>query len=287
MTDDVSLRFEQELQVVQRGDDHTLDEEVSRFLRSAVELLVAPDYVTVFRGQADRSWDPLPTLYRRLLNGGFDRQAITEELVVSHENDLFCEANGIGVYAGSRLKTMVRMQHHGGATRLLDVTRDLFVALWFAVGEEFDAQDGELICYRADPRIVALDGEISTWDQITCDIPPGSAMVYFPRFEDESRIVAQASGFIVSRLSKSLEDGSALIEGTDFLNRECLTIPSGLKAPLRRFLRQSRGMRSYTVFPDFAGFAAGNAVGRHFSRAPEELYDGSKGIFPSSFRYPA
>lgn len=212
---------------------------------------------------------------------------LTEEVVVSHEDDLLCEANGLGFYTRSRLETMVRMQHHGGATRLLDVTRDLFVALWFAVSEEFDDKDGELICYRADPKIVATGGAISSWDEIARDIPAGSAVVYFPRFEDESRIVAQASGFIVSKLSGTLEDGSAFVDGTDLLERECLVVPSGLKVALRRFLRQSRGMRPDTVFPDFAGFAAGNAVSKEFSRTSEELYDASEGLFPNPFRYPA
>lgn len=263
-----------------------VNEDVSGFLKEAVQLLVAPEAVTVFRGQADRSWDPWPTLYRRLLGQGFAKPMITEEVVVSHEIDLLCEANGLGFYTHSPLKTMVRMQHHGGATRLLDVTRDLFVALWFAVSEEFDKKDGKLICYRADPRIVATGGEVSSWDQITGDLPEGSAVVYFPRFEDESRIVAQASGFIVSKLSGTLKDGSAFVDGTDLLEREYLVVPSELKRALRRFLRQSRGIRPDTVFPDFAGFAAGNAVSKRFSRTSSELYDAREGLSPRPFKYP-
>lgn len=261
--------------------------ELMKFLERALLMLAAPGVVTAFRGQADSNWLPLPTLLRRLKLNGFSSEEITEKVLISYECDVLCEANGVGFYPGSRLDLMVKLQHHGGSTRLLDVTRDLFVALWFAADEAHDDCDGELICYRANPSVVVVDGEISTWDDLISTLPPGAAIIYFPSRDRDPRVRAQMSGFLVSVLDGPLSGGSAYTDGTDLIDKTSIVVPSSIKEDLREYLCVARGMRHDLVFPDFDGFAMGNAVNRTFSRDRSNLYDGKNGLFPNSFIYPA
>lgn len=94
------------------------------------------------------------------------RDQINEELVARYATDLLYEANGLGFYDGQRLSTLVSLQHHGGATRLLDITRNLFVALWFAGGASSDDVDGVIHHIQIDPGRVYYNYELNNWDSI-------------------------------------------------------------------------------------------------------------------------
>ena len=54
------------------------------------------------------------------------------------------------------LELLARLQHHGAATRLLDCSRNAFVALWFACRWEPD-KDGVLIGFELGENAVHLD----------------------------------------------------------------------------------------------------------------------------------
>lgn len=264
----------------------TIPETVPEFLREVLLLMTEPYKVQVFRGQSNKEWKPLPTLYRRLIENGYDDSEITEPLVKAYETDIFCESNGLGFYEGNRLSTMIKLQHHGGATRLLDITRDLFVALWFAVEDsKFDSKDGELICYSADPSIVAENGTISTWDQVSSEIPPGEAIVFFPQ-TTEKRVKAQSAGFLASSIAGTLQEENIFCNGNEKLVKSSCSIKSGLKKDLRQYLQVSRGIHQYSLFPDFSGYAMSHSVSKQFPRSRGKLYDAQDGLVPTYFRFP-
>lgn len=86
-----------------------------------------------WRGQGDSGWALTSSLFRRLRCFGPEEVVPTEKQMRAYEHDLVAKAIATGrLTATSHLQLLAELQHHGAATRLLDVTRDPIPALWFA-----------------------------------------------------------------------------------------------------------------------------------------------------------
>nr|WP_306429052.1 FRG domain-containing protein [Corynebacterium sp. 76QC2CO] len=113
--------------------------------------------VWLFRGQKDASFAFTSTLYRRLLdavNDGFQVSTPKgyEQAMVEAERDLLKQSKAIGIGRGlTALETLTLLQHHGSPTRLIDVTSDWKVALYFAC-ESDDSSDGRIFLVKIDPK---------------------------------------------------------------------------------------------------------------------------------------
>lgn len=97
--------------------------------------------ITMFRGQSNESWDLSPGLYRKGL--------------FSSENLLLTELMHVcpNEFLQDRFDTLVKMQHFGLPTRLLDTTTNPLVALYFACkGEK-----------KADGAVFVMDNFPVSW----------------------------------------------------------------------------------------------------------------------------
>lgn len=96
----------------------------------------------VFRGQANADWPLVPSLTRQAKSLDLAREKLVEiEALLMH--DFRAAAHGLPEASIVReLADLARwwgvMQHHRAPTRLLDWTRSLYVATYFAVVDEID-----------------------------------------------------------------------------------------------------------------------------------------------------
>ncbi|SIT11193.1 FRG domain-containing protein [Insolitispirillum peregrinum] len=98
---------------------------------------------TVYRGHTDYRHKLRPSLFRsqneRMKN---NERNVLRELITKHPIEF---SSDVGIF-----EKLVRMQHYGLPTRLLDVTYNPLVAIYFAC-EKCSKYDAEIIAIRVDP----------------------------------------------------------------------------------------------------------------------------------------
>lgn len=100
---------------------------------------------TFFRGHSDARYELTPSLLRKWENGDWQfmpsEDRLCKELLIAHHDEFHGDD-----YCFDRL---VRMQHYGLPTRLLDISGNPLVALFFACSCKPDQLeiDGEVIIF--------------------------------------------------------------------------------------------------------------------------------------------
>lgn len=97
---------------------------VSDFVTTIVEMKYNKRRATAYRGQSSRRWNLVPKLFRQETKLYYREKEAIRDLIAAHPD----EFNG----DQTMFDRLVRMQHFGFPTRLLDVTINPLVALWFA-----------------------------------------------------------------------------------------------------------------------------------------------------------
>jgi hypothetical protein len=242
----------------------------------------------VWRGQPDLSWGLNPGLVRRLQDRKRFRNRITETLLRGHEQQLLdsAVARGYGGQSGA-IELLAVLQHHGAATRLLDVSSDPMVAMWFAVEDEGRlGSDGVLFAINVSRAKIIGGTESRVWNDILDDLAPDNIAYYEPPGADE-RIKVQRGRFVFSRLSGdepeelslpiSIENWTAEKRDRFFAGGRdagrpvppsilAIKIPNKIKQRLLSLLENSYGYTSETMYPDLSGFAAANSWRRPLRR---------------------
>ncbi|HAS7010777.1 FRG domain-containing protein [Vibrio parahaemolyticus] len=120
-------------------DDHTPIGSVRTFLGEIEKL--NPVGELYYRGQGYFGFEAQPSIYR---NGGLidNEHRMYREIITKCPND-FQDAK-------STFEHLVKMQHYFLPSRLLDITKNPLIALFFACNSE-DGDDGEIIIYDFEP----------------------------------------------------------------------------------------------------------------------------------------
>lgn len=121
------------------------------------------DYELYYRGFINCEWRDEPSVFR---NNRLKRENLFVEQVVCNYPDVFSNAHTIDI--------LTQLQHYGGPTRMLDVTSNILVALFFACGgweqvvdrkifEENEYTDGLIRIYTVKKdKINSIDSETVT-----------------------------------------------------------------------------------------------------------------------------
>lgn len=132
---------------------------VESFLGHLFRSRSSPAVETFFRGHDDAAYELTPSLFRKKEDGGWrylpNEDRLCKELLIAHHDEFQTDQ-----YCFDRL---VRMQHFDLPTRLLDISGNPLVALYFAcIGSKGRQEDlsGEVIVFRvASDRIKYYDSD--------------------------------------------------------------------------------------------------------------------------------
>lgn len=132
-------------------------EEVRNFEEAlrAFDTLARKSWVNLtYRGHADATWGVVPSLFRQKPDVSEFEAEMIRELISLFPQDFIPDS--------TMFDRLVRMQHYGLPTRLLDVTRNPLVALFFAVWEKaFEDKDGCVFVFSApDERCKFFDSDV-------------------------------------------------------------------------------------------------------------------------------
>lgn len=130
---------------------------VSEFVRQITgDMFSGSEYPVAFRGHRDRSWKLEP---KALREDAFERNEhrLLRDLIASHPQEFDSDR--------TMFDRLVRMQHFGLPTRLLDVTTNPLVALWFAAHEQGrEESDGAVEAFFIDRKVMCYFDS----DKVSC-----------------------------------------------------------------------------------------------------------------------
>ncbi|CAH6799233.1 FRG domain-containing protein [Vibrio chagasii] len=209
--------------------------------------------VYLWRGQADICWPIHSSAFRRLSNRG----EVTESSMQSYEKYLLEHAThqGYRFENGRELsdfELLAKLQHHGAATRLIDVSRNLLVGLWFCCSSEPQAT-GLLLGVHSD----FLGGgenkvESREYTEIFEDLEEYENPQTWQPPTVTKRIAAQGGQFLYSSVSQNAM-GSLTLDTDPEANLPIAITPE-VKKVLLEELEGTFDIRYLTLFPDIDGF---------------------------------
>ncbi len=219
--------------------------------------------VYMWRGQEDISWKIHSSAYRRLCNNSSN---VSESDMQYYEKYLLRHATHQGYrYENNRIlsdfELLIKIQHHGGATRLIDFSRNILIGLWFASsnfskigllfgihsyslggGENRDIQSSYS---KRMKEIEEIHTHPMTWQ------PPTVS----------KRVTAQSSQFIYSPVVDG-KFGSLAIENEEG-SYFAIAISPDFKEKMKVILSEYFDIRHLTLFPDIDGFGYANSFRFH------------------------
>ncbi|CAI3800663.1 FRG domain-containing protein [Rheinheimera sp. MM224] len=135
-------------------EDKCIIDSISTLLSSLSNLSAkSQDFTYFFRGHSDETWPLKPSIYR-------DQKWISNEHRIVREMLMRCPQDFAGM--PSSFEKLVKMQHYDLPTRLLDVTENPLIALYFAcLG---GSADGEILCFKIPKK------EIKYYDSDTVSL---------------------------------------------------------------------------------------------------------------------
>lgn len=155
------------------------------------------------------------------------------------------------------LELLARLQHHGAATRLMDFSKNVLVALFFCVTNDIK-KNGLLIGIHTD-YLGGYEHQLDerSYDEIMDKVEKLNHPMTWDPTGVTGRIDAQNSQFLYSKVSA--DKRGSLLMPSDQDSVLSIAISPKIKEQSLEVLEQVFNIRKATLFPDIDGFSSANA----------------------------
>jgi len=150
---------------------------VRTFLEALESIESTDDYVLYFRGHSNFSYELKPYIYRDL-NWLKNEDVLFKEIVLKCPNDFREQEN--------TFQMLVKMQHYSLPTRLLDLTANPLIALYFACSEgKSRIEGGEVVVLKIPKREIRYHDSDTV--SVISNISRRPSSFKIPRIKDEPK----------------------------------------------------------------------------------------------------
>ncbi len=221
--------------------------------------------VSYWRGQADIAWPLEPSIVRKIKLNEKNRnrsgkeldksiQFWEERLLIKAKKNLYNYDNH-GRKLGD-IELLAKLQHCGAATRLLDFTKNVLVALWFCASDDKKKNDVGLLIGIDTDAIAGMEDEFNfekNHAEFFAEVCQSNNAWMVDSPANISRISAQNSVFLCSK--SAIEKYGTLLLPKSKLYTKTIAISPELKKESLLILSECFNITYLTMFPDFEGFA--------------------------------
>lgn len=113
---------------------------IEKFIEALKKVQRDNEYEYFYRGHSDFNYELLPSIYRNPDRYFESEDKIFREIIIRTPSEFLNE--------NSTIEKLVKMQHYGLPTRLLDITYNPLVALFFACNGQKSRNDGEVLIFK-------------------------------------------------------------------------------------------------------------------------------------------
>ena len=141
---------------------------VKEFMDWVKENTIDNTYVYLYRGHENEKWTLLPTVYREGNGKGYRPKEFSLYQEMYRQNpEMFSDCPNL-------FSRLVKMQHYGLPTRLLDITKNPLVGLFFAcenTRSENENEYGKVILFKINNSKILYPASISEASLVDLDFP--------------------------------------------------------------------------------------------------------------------
>ena len=257
-----------------------------------IDEITDPDINYLYRGQENEAWHVTSSAYRRLVKqaetGAPEQQRnIANDLLLEIEADIEPSLLADLFVGYSRqivdevklrypsiyrdmtpLECMAHLQHNRVATGLIDFTFSPLVALWFACGNQEEA-NGKVFVLENDSEKIE---EIKTTEQLQQELD-----AFFDVYQPQWYLWSPTLDSRAVDTERMNMQQSVFLFGLPEINTEMIAqeiiIPNGPKENIRTALAKM-GISEKTLFSDLLGFFERNSYNQPYDRTLTEPYYG-------------
>jgi FRG domain len=205
------------------GSFAEIEEKLEEVFTRRIDPVIGGPRTFAWRGVIDATWGLHSSLYRSEVDRRRSSAKLDEYKIRAAERDVLIRAHRWGLHNGDRgrlsiLEQLATLQHFGAPTRLVDVSLNAYIGLWFAVERDNansaeEPVDGRLFAIDVTDRLINEIPRLRPWEDdleapwscgrgLTQDDWCASTWAWEPP-PFEARIASQRGAFLFGGVPKS------------------------------------------------------------------------------------